>query len=81
MKKIKLALTLVATIVFSIHPLYGVECQTNPNSYVAYFGDCGCQACAGWAVSNCTECWDGDGNYCQTTSSNGYCEPRIMEKW
>lgn len=33
-------------------------------------------ACAGWAISNCCECTDGNGRWCQSTS--GPC--RVFEK-
>lgn len=71
-----LALTFLVAVVLAVPPtLYAEECYTSPNRYIGYFSDCGCTACAGWAMTNCTECTDGNGNWCQTTSTNGHCGP------
>jgi hypothetical protein len=63
----------VAVIAMSVQPTaYADECYTYPNRYLGYFTDCGCRACAGWAISNCYECTDGNGNW---WSTSGPCGP------
>lgn len=74
MHRLGVILTFVVAIALSVPPTaYADECYTYPNRYLGYCTDCGCQACAGWAISNCYECTDGNGNWCQSTS--GPCGP------
>lgn len=73
MKKTGFLLTLLAAIALAVPPTLHADCITYANRYVGYFPSCSCTACAGWAVSNCTECSDGGGGYCQSTA--GECGP------
>lgn len=69
-----LALTFLVAIVLAVPPtVYADECYVSPNRYIGYFADCGCSACAGWAMTNCTECTNGSGGWCQSTG--GPCGP------
>lgn len=67
MKKTGLLLAVIVAITFAAPPTLYAECQTYPNRSVHYFPDCACQACAGWAISNCTDCASGTGS-CQSTT-------------
>ncbi|HET8799502.1 MAG TPA: hypothetical protein VFO89_17580, partial [Thermoanaerobaculia bacterium] len=57
------------TISLLVPPTASAEsvCNTYPNSYPAYYDDCGCMACGGWSLWSCTECVDtSDGGACWT---------------
>jgi hypothetical protein len=75
MRKVGFVLTLLLVTLFAVPPTLHAECYSR-SGYIAYYPSCGCNACTGWAISNCTECWNSTGGSCITTSSNGYCEPR-----
>jgi len=80
MKKIGLLLTLLAALHLAVPPtLYATDCYTQPNAYIGYFPSCACTACAGWAFTNCTECTDGQGNWCQTTDTGAACDPVLHQ--
>lgn len=68
MRKTGILLTLIAVIALAAPPTLYAECYTYPNRSIWYFPLCGCTACAGWAISNCSDCGSGNGS-CQTTST------------
>ncbi len=78
MRKTGIAFAFIVVVFLAAPPtLYAEEtCYVNTYRYLGYFPECGCTACAGWALTNCTECTDGDGNWCQTTSSTHHCGPK-----
>lgn len=79
-RRLSIMISLLAVVGFSMPPTVGaVECYSRPG-YIAYYPECACTACTGWAISNCTECWDEDGGSCQTTSSNQHCDPQPLHR-
>jgi hypothetical protein len=59
--------------------VFADQCYTYPNRYIGYFQDCDCTACAGWALTNCTECFNDDyTKSCQTTSTSHECIPILI---
>jgi hypothetical protein len=76
-RQIGIALVFVAAVTLAAPPtIHADSCYTYPNRYIGYFADCGCTACAGWAMTNCTECVSDDGSSsCQTTGTVDDCGP------
>jgi hypothetical protein len=78
MRKAGLAFAFIIGVFLAAPPtLSADECYVNTFRSLRYFPDCGCTACAGTALTNCTECTDGNGNWCQTTSTQQHCTPWV----
>jgi len=67
MKKTGFLLTLMVALTLAVPPTLHADCYVSPNRYLGYFPSCACSACAGWAITNCTECTNGSGDWCQST--------------
>lgn len=77
MRSLVIVLSFVAALNLALPPtIHAEECYSHPYQTVGYFPDCDCTACSGWALTNCTECWDAQaGTWCQTTSTRQHCTP------
>jgi hypothetical protein len=73
MKRLRLALAILAALALGLPPIASAEviCNTYTFRALTYYQDCDCWACGGWSLFNCTECVDTEtGGACWTNGSD-----------